>query len=66
MQAFDNQHPMPKPVEKIILLADLDLMEFPLESLKFIQKNFGVHSIARDFSLQFFATRFNLLKESNY
>lgn len=35
----------------VILLADSDLMEFPLESLELLD-NGRIHSVSRDFSLQ--------------
>ena len=35
----------------MILLADSDLMEFPLESLELLD-NGRIHSVSRDFSLQ--------------
>ena len=53
-----------KPTEKIVLLADLDLFEFPLECLKIFHENKSILSITRDFSLQFFATRYMQHKES--
>ena len=43
--------------EKLILLADLSLMEFPLESLRIFRENSCICSITRDFSLQFFRNR---------
>jgi hypothetical protein len=47
----------------LILLCDLDLLELPLESLKCFHNNSSICSLTRDFSLQFFATRF-LQKDS--
>lgn len=47
-----------------MLLADLDLFEFPLECLKVFHENKSILSITRDFSLQFFATRYMQQKES--
>jgi hypothetical protein len=53
-----------KPAERLVLLADLDLFEFPLESLKVFYDNQCFCSITRDFSLHFFVTRFLTQKES--
>jgi hypothetical protein len=53
-----------KPSDKVIILADLDLLELPLESLKIFRENLNLCSITRDYSLQFFATRFYQQKES--
>lgn len=47
-----------RPNEKIILLADLGLLEFPLESLKIFHDNQIANSLTRDFSLQIFYNRF--------
>ena len=57
------QQPLPKPSDKIVVCADLDLLEFPLESLKLLHNNFAISSLSRDFSLQFLSTRINLNKE---
>jgi hypothetical protein len=47
-----------KPSEKLIILADIGLFEFPLEALKVFQNSFSVSSISRDFSLQFICNRY--------
>jgi hypothetical protein len=54
-----------KPNERCVILADLDLFEFPLECLKVFHDNQMISSISRDFSLQFFATRFMMQKEAD-
>ena len=54
-----------KPNERLIILADLDLFEFPLESLKVFHDSSCVSSISRDFSLHFLSTRFAMQKESS-
>ena len=64
IQAENNSPLHHKPSEKVVLLADLDLLEFPLESLKIFHENEHLVSITRDFSLQFFATRYLQQKES--
>jgi hypothetical protein len=46
-----------KPNDKVVILADLSLLEFPLEALKLFQKNNLICSISRDFSLQFIYNR---------
>lgn len=53
-----------RPSTKLIILADLDLFEFPLESLKIFHHNLSICSISRDFSLQFFASRVILNREA--
>ncbi len=63
MQNVDGKQSTLKPTDKIVICADLDLLEFPLESLKLIHSNAGVGSVSRDFSLQFLSTRINLNKE---
>lgn len=55
-----------KPNEKLIILADMSLLEFPLESLKVFYDNQNLCSLSRDFSLQFFATRFFQPKEQGF
>lgn len=55
-----------KPTERLVILADLDLMEFPLEILYVLHHNKSIASITRDFSLQFFATRFYGQKEGKH
>lgn len=55
-----------KPSEKLIILADMSLLEFPLESLKVFYDNQSISSISRDFSLQFFSTRFFQPKETGF
>lgn len=52
-----------KPNERLVILADLDLMEFPLEVLYVLHHNKSIASISRDFSLQFFANRYFSQKE---
>lgn len=52
-----------KPTEKLIILADISLLEFPLESLRVFYDNQSLCSISRDFSLQFFSARFFQPKE---
>lgn len=52
-----------KPNERLVILADLDLMEFPLEILYVLHHNKSIASISRDFSLQFFANRYFSQKE---
>jgi len=54
-----------KPNERCVILADLELFEFPLECLKVFHDNQMISSISRDFSLQFFATRFMMQKDSD-
>lgn len=54
-----------KPSEKLIILADMSLLEFPLESLRVFYDNQSICSISRDFSLQFFSTRFFQPKEQS-
>ena len=66
MQNVDLKQPITKPTDKVIICADLDLLEFPLESLKLIHNNMAVGSISRDFSLQFLSTRINLNKECEF
>ena len=58
------EKPSGKPTEKLVLLADLDLMEMPLESLRLFHGNASILSISRDFSLQFFITRLQTLKDT--
>ncbi len=55
-----------KPVEKVVLLADLELFEFPLECLRVFRENNSINSIVRDFSVHFFATRLNSLRETGW
>lgn len=55
-----------KPADKIIILADLDLCELPLEALRIFYDNPSVLSLSRDFSLQFFTNRYYSQKESKY
>ena len=43
--------------QTIVILADHDLLEFPLECLS-VFRNSDVTSVSRDFSLQFFYQRF--------
>ncbi|CAF0832143.1 unnamed protein product [Brachionus calyciflorus] len=57
-QMSAKQNSVAKPNDKLVILADIDLLELPLESLKVFYDNQGLCSISRDFSLQFFATRF--------
>lgn len=54
-----------KPSERLVLLADLDLLEFPLESLSIFHNNQNICSTTRDFSLHMFGTRIAMQKESN-
>lgn len=54
-----------KPTEKLIILADIDLLELPLECLKVFYDNQNLCSISRDFSLQFFSNRFFAPKETS-
>lgn len=62
-KAMMMSQPFLKPNERLIILADLDLMEFPLELLQVFHNSKSVAAISRDFSLHFFATRFNAQKE---
>lgn len=71
MQLMSNKQPQQpttttsaKPNDKLIVLADVDLFEFPLEALKMFHNNLNVCSVTRDFSLQFFATRYMNAKET--
>jgi len=46
MQNVDGKQSTLKPTDKIVICADLDLLEFPLESLKLIHSNAGVGSVS--------------------
>ena len=52
----NHQH-SDKPNDKLVILADLALLEFPLEALKLFHKNQSLSSVSRDFSLQFIYNR---------
>ena len=52
-----QHHQNEKPNDKIVILADLSLLEFPLEALKLFHKNQTISSISRDFSMQFLYNR---------
>lgn len=53
----EAKEPQPPPQEYVILLADPDLLELPLEALKVFQID-SIASLTRDFSLQLFYHRF--------
>ena len=53
-----------KPTDKLVLLADIEFFEFPLEALSVFHDCPQFCSITRDFSLQFFATRYFSQKEA--
>ncbi|KAL3864704.1 hypothetical protein ACJMK2_006363 [Sinanodonta woodiana] len=53
----EPKEPPPPPQEYMVLLADPDLMELPLETLQVLQSE-SVVSLSRDFSLQLFYHRY--------
>ena len=48
---------VPPQSECVILLADPDLMQLPLEASMYLEKVEGVNSVSRDFSLQLLHNR---------
>ncbi|XP_023695682.2 cilia- and flagella-associated protein 46 isoform X2 [Paramormyrops kingsleyae] len=58
-KSLSDKDPSGSPAESgecVILLADRQLMELPLEALRVLQKP-GIRSVSRDFSLQLFHSR---------
>ncbi|XP_048865345.1 cilia- and flagella-associated protein 46 isoform X2 [Brienomyrus brachyistius] len=58
-KSLSNKDPPGSPAECgecVILLADRNLMELPLEALSVLQRR-GIRSVSRDFSLQLFHSR---------